>query len=208
MFKKILLSSILALSATVAHAQTPVVNKDYAPIEINPSQALVEPKAGKPVLIEFFWYGCPHCYHMEPLVKKLVQERKDSIEYIRYPAVFPRWVSGAKLYFTLEQMNLLDKLHDKVFDTIQKDRNNIMDNKEKRDAFLKEQGVDVAEFDKIYDSFGINTKVNQAQAISLAYKLESSPSFIINNQYVITPSLSGSYDGTIKSINLILDNLK
>ena len=208
MLKKLLLTSLIALSATIAQADTLTVNKDYNKIEVNPTSVIAEPKEGKPLLIEFFWYGCSHCYHMEPMVKKLVEERQDQIDFVRYPAVFPRWTSGAQLIFTLEQMGLSEKLHDKVFDTIQSKKINIMDDKKKRDQFLQENGVDVAEFDKIYSSFGINNKVNQAKEISLAYKLDSSPSFIINNTYQFTPGLNGSYEKTIEVINVMLDNLK
>lgn len=196
----ILLSSALLFNH--AHAQK------YVPVTVEASQALIQPMVGKPSVIEFFWYGCSHCYHMEPLVKKLSKDRKDDFILKRYPVVLPGWESGAKLFFTLEQMGLADKLHDSVFATIQKDRKNIMDKKDLRDSFLKSHGVDINRFDNIYNSFGMNTKMNKAKNYVAIYKINSSPSFVINNSYTVSPSITGGYDATISSINHILNTVK
>lgn len=229
MLKKLFVVSAIALSSmTVAHAglfdfgsksqpPTPVApssyaglvaGKDYQLINVDPTKTVTNPVDGKPLVIEFFWYGCPHCYHMEPMVKKMLAEHKGDITYKRYPVVFPRWDSGAKLYFTVEEMGLEEKLHDKIFYTIQSKNSNIMDDKKARDKFLQEEGIDVAKFDDVYNSFSINTKMAKAKAMVVNYKLDSSPTFVVNNTYAVNPALNGTYDNTMKTLELVIDKVK
>ena len=211
--KKMLLAIALALSATSVFAQSSsnlVAGQDYDPVNVTAQQAIAQPKVGKPLVIEFFWYGCPHCYHMEPMVKKLLADRKDQIEFIRIHAGFPNWASGAKLSLTVKEMGLEDKLHDAIFNTIHAQHINIMDDAQKREQFLKSQGVDVAKFNEVYNSFGIATKMKQLQATSIAYKIQSTPSFVIDNKYEVHPGLPNlkSYEDTMKVLNELIDKEK
>jgi thiol:disulfide interchange protein DsbA len=208
MFKKLLVATSLFLVTSIGYAHNMVVGKDYIPVKVDSRNVLATPTANKPLVIEFFWYGCPHCYHMEPLVKKLIADRKGDFTYKRYPVVFPHWESGAKLYFTIEAMGLVDKLHDKIFYTIQEKKLNIMDDKLLRDAFLKSEGIDVVKFNQVYNSFGVNLKMNEAKAYPISYKIDSSPTFVVNNLYEINPALTKSYVNTITSVNNLLDNIK
>jgi thiol:disulfide interchange protein DsbA len=185
--------------------------KDYLPITIDSVKTIpmsqAEQKSNKPELIEFFWYGCPHCYHMEDLVNNLVKEHKDTINFKRYPVIFPRWESGAQLFFTIEEMGLVEKLHTKIFNTIQKEHINIMDDKVKREAFLKKEGVNVTQFNTIYDSFNIAKKMRQGKEMASNYHLASSPVFIINNKYQVDPAMAGGYEATVKNLDSILNTL-
>lgn len=188
------------------------VGQDYQKIQISNNYLVkltdLEMQSKKPVLIEFFWYGCSHCYHMDDSVNKLVASHQKDIIFKRYPVNFPRWDSGAKLFFTLDEMGLENQLHTKVFDIIQKDRINIMDDKNARDKFLSSQKVDVKKFDAIYNSFGISNKMRLSQQVAENYKLNSSPVFIINNTYQVDPGLTHSYENTIKSLDVILKDLE
>lgn len=197
---------IYGISSTSYAQVTP--QKSYNTLSIDSSKALFPPVNEKPVVIEFFWYGCTHCYHMEPLVQKMVKDRKGDFTFKRYPVVFPKWESGAQLYFTLDSLGLSDKMHEQVFETIQKKKLNIMDDKKLRDQFLKENNVDLDKFYSIYDSFSMNSKLNQARTNAVNYKIQSSPTFFINNKYEVNPSITGSYDKTISSINQLLDKEK
>lgn len=161
----------------------------------------------KPEVIEFFWYGCSHCYHMDNMVNKFITQHSKDIVFKRYPVMFPKWESGAQLYFTLEQMNLLDKLHNKVFDKIHKDKVNIMNDKNARDKFLSQEGVDLNKFNDMYNSFGIKTKMKIAEEITKSYNIQSSPIFVVNNKYSIDPALAKGYEETIKGLDKIVSSL-
>jgi thiol:disulfide interchange protein DsbA len=96
-----------------------LTEKDYR--EIKPAQATEE--GPKVEVIEFFWYGCPHCYELEPTLKKWLARKPDDVSFRRVPAIFRQsWVPGAQTFYTLETMGELDRLHAKVFDAIHIER--------------------------------------------------------------------------------------
>lgn len=213
--KKIALAAVVTtLFANFANADCLNLKsgKDYTDIKLSTNHVVKlseqEVKSAKPVLVEFFWYGCSHCYHMDPMISKLVSQHENKIIFKRYPVNFPRWDSGAKLFFTVQEMGLEEKLHTKIFDVIHKQHINIMDNKAERDKFLKRENVDVQKFDSIYNSFGINTKMKQASDVAKNYNLRSSPVFVINNKYQIDPALTQSYEATLKSMDQMLKGLE
>ena len=71
-------------------------------------------------VIEFFWYGCPHCYSFEPLIDKWSKTKPDNVQFIRQPAIFSKlWGKHAKAYFTAEALDAVDKIHTDFFNTIQ-----------------------------------------------------------------------------------------
>ncbi len=85
---------------------------------LSPAQPTHNPD--KIEVIEFFWYGCPHCYSFEPVLEKWVQNLPKNVEFIRQPAVFSDlWGKHAKAYFTAEALGVVDKVHADFFDAIQ-----------------------------------------------------------------------------------------
>lgn len=207
----LVMSAILMTTASAACLSDLKAGKDYKKIEVAQGKTLklteAEQTANKTQVIEFFWYGCPHCHQMEPLVDKIVAQNKDSVLLKRYPVMFPRWESGARLFFTIQDMGLEDKLHKKIFHTIQVERINIMDVKESRDTFLKKEGVDVAKFDSVYNSFSVDSKMKVGKNMVENYKLTSSPTFVVNNTYQVEPGSAGGYEGTAKSLETIIKSL-
>lgn len=220
MKKLVLASSIaFALFASSAFAQNVpglTAGKQYLVLDVPAAQSAVpatEVPAGKTLVTEFFWYGCPHCFDMEPMVNKLIQDEGSNIVFKRIPVVYPRWESGAKLFYTLQEMGLLDKMHDKVFYTIHKENNNIMDDQKARDAWLTKQGIDSVKFESVYNSFTVATKLNQGKAYLATYKITGTPTFVVNNKFSISPSTVASpdlsedqtYQTTIKDLKVIID---
>ena len=79
--------------------------------------------AGKVEVVEFFWYGCPHCFDLEPTLKKWLEHKPADVTFRRVPAIFRQsWVPGAQTFYTLESMGELDRMHSKVFDAIHVER--------------------------------------------------------------------------------------
>src|SRR5688500_18117858 len=99
----------LLLSAALAHAQ--IAGKDFRPI--NPPQPT---PPGKVELIEFFSYACPHCHSLSGPLATWLKRKPADVEFKRVPAVFnDTWLQYARVYYTLEALGLLDKLHHEVF---------------------------------------------------------------------------------------------
>ena len=158
---------------------------------------------GKIEVIEFFWYGCPHCYALEPAVNAWLKTAPKDVVFKRVPA-FPSesWGRDAVMFYTLEAMGLLDKYHDKVFDAIHKDKVNFA-NKAKRDEWLKANGIDPAKYAEVEKSFTVVTKVSRARQMTQSYKVDSVPRFIVNGKYVTSGEQAGGNDRIFPVIDQI-----
>lgn len=214
-------SIILSLAATLAlsNAGAACMNdfKDQTHYLLNKVPATssitqnIQNPHKKPVLIEFFWYGCPHCYHMQPYIKSVVDKQKDNIIYVRFPVPFNRWESGARLFFALDALGLENKLHDKVFASVQADhgRDSIMDNQKKRMDFMTKNGVDAKKVEETLTSMGVAAKMSRAKKMTETYKIQSTPTFMINDTYQVAPGLiaTNDYQSTSQVLNNMLTTL-
>lgn len=154
-------------------------------------------------VIEFFWYGCPHCYDLEPLLQKWLKTLPANVEFIRQPAVFSElWGKHAKAYFTAEALGVVDKVHSDLFDAIQsalqnKDQNK-MDTEEQLAKFFVAHGVTESAFHDAYNSFVVDSKMRQAPAIAKRYGITGVPALIINGKYLTNGPLAGSHEKMIE----------
>ena len=185
-----LLLAGVALAVT-ALAQPPVADKEYK--LINPPQRT---QTGKKIeVIEFFSYACPHCADFEPFMQDWLKRKPKDVEYRMVPMVFREsWKPLAKLFYTLEQMGQLERHHMKVFDAIHKHNQQLFTDQAVTDWALK-QGVDKAKFEQIYQSFGIDTKVQRAAAMGRTYGVQFTPSVAVNGKYWTGPSMVMSPSG-------------
>ncbi len=140
---------------------------------------------------EFFWYGCSHCFHLEPdLVKWLKKLPKDAT-FRRVPAVFPdrsgnpgQWASGAALYYTLEALGVGEKLHGDIFSAIHNERNmEILRDDKAMAAWLGKKGVDAKAFAAAYQSFAVRSKVLRSMQLTEAHGLDGVPAVIVDGRY-------------------------
>ena len=148
---------------------------------------------GKVEVIEFFWYGCPHCYAIEPAVNALLKTKPADVVFKRIPTYNESWAPMVTMYYTLEAMGVLPQYHQKVFDAIHKDRVNL-NNKGKRDEWLKANGIDPAKFAEVEKSFSVVTNVNRAKQLAQNYKVDSVPRFFVNGKYWTAADLAGGED--------------
>lgn len=205
--KKFVLSVILSSMFSASFAATCMDNLksgvNYNLINLTTDQKVYQETKDKIQITEFFWYGCPHCYHMEPMIKDFVAKHPN-VEFKRYPLTYPNWKTGSQFFFAEQQLGLFDKLHDKAFDAIHKNNLDILNNKDVRAKFLTSQGVDVAKFESVFSSFTMNSQLTKAFNYAKSYKLTSAPSFVVNNTIVVDPTLGKNYEGVIKNLDIIV----
>jgi len=181
---------VLALAA----AAKPVPDKEYKLID--PPQPQPATVKGVEVL-EFFNYACPHCYEFEPNLRTWLKNKPKNAQFRYVPAVFnERMIPLAKIYYTLEEMGLLEKLHEKVYYAIHQQQLNLID----RAILLKwmgEQGVDTKKFEATFDSFSVNNKVQRAVQMTRNYHIPGTPYLIVGGRYMTGPSMSLRADGNV-----------
>jgi protein dithiol oxidoreductase (disulfide-forming) len=170
--------------------------------EIDPPQP-AEAK-GKVEVIEFFWYGCPHCYTLEPHIEAWLKKLPPDVEFRRVPAVFnQRWGHDAAIYYTLEAMALLDKLHRPLFDAIHKD-NLRTDNPAALGEWLQKHGVDPKKFTDTMKSFGVQSKTRRAVQQTVAYKIDGTPAMAVAGRYTVSAQQGRTQQGMLDAVDSLV----
>ena len=184
----------------LAHAQgTPVEGTHY--VKLN--QALAVPP-GKIEVIEFFWYGCPHCNAFEPALEAWPKKLPADIAFRRVPVAFrdEPFVAHQKIFYALDAMGLIPTLHRKVFYAIHGERQKL-DKPADIQAFMQKNGVDGAKFIETFNSFSVQTKVRQASKLAADYKIDGVPAIGVQGRYFTSGALAGSTDASL----LVADHL-
>jgi protein dithiol oxidoreductase (disulfide-forming) len=151
---------------------------------LTPAQPVQNP--AKIEVMEFFWYGCPHCYHLEPAVQEWLKSKPENVEFIRQPAIFSElWGKHAKIYYTAEALGIVDKVHKPIFDAIQ-NKNPKLDTEEEIAKFFASYGVKDEDFRNAFNSFAVDAKLRQAGGMGKRYNITGVPTIIVNGKYRVT----------------------
>ncbi len=178
-----------SLAAAPLQAQELKEGKNYATLaQVQPTDA-----KDKIEVTEFFWYGCPHCYELEPALTKWLKTLPKDVVFRRVPADFGRWTGGVKLYYALEATGDLERVHKDLFDAIHLNRLNFNLESEVAD-WLAKKGVDRKKFTDAYNSFSVQSKVSRAQQLTQAHKLGGVPALVVGGKYLTTNAMTGSYE--------------
>jgi protein dithiol oxidoreductase (disulfide-forming) len=169
---------------------------------ISPAQPTANPD--KIEVVEFFWYGCPHCYSFEPSLANWLKTKPANVEFIRMPAVFSeQWGKHAKAYYTAEALGVVDAVHADFFDAIQEKKQSL-ESEDDLAKFFTAHGVKEADFRETYNSFIVDTKLRQAPAIAAKYGITGVPAIIVNGKYRTNGTLAGSQEKMIDVMNLLI----
>ena len=156
-------------------------------------------------VLEFFWYGCPHCYRFEPTISKWIKNKPDNVSFIRVPApINPSWVPHTKAYYALEMMGKGEQYHEALFKAIHVDRKKIRD-LASITKFLVSLGVDEKAFNDAANSFAVEMRVRKAMQLTKNYKLSGVPMLAVNGKYTISAQQAGGYDGMINITNYLIN---
>jgi len=175
--------------AAAAQAQAgPVQGKDYARLP----RPLPTPAGDKIEVVEFFWYGCPHCNALEPLLDAWVKALPADVAFRRAPVAFRRdpFVAHQKLYYALETMGLVERLHGEVFAAIHRGGQRLSQLSDIQ-AFVARHGVDPAKFAEVFASFAVQSKARQAQQLSDAYAIDGVPALGVHGRTFTSGTLAG-----------------
>jgi thiol:disulfide interchange protein DsbA len=163
----------------------------------------VEAQGGKIDVVEFFWYGCIHCYNLEPALENWVKKLPPDVQFRRVPAVFnPRWGHDAAIFYTFEAMGLLDKLHKPLFDAIHRGGLRT-DNPQALDQWLQKQGVDPKKFNETVKSFAVQSKTRRAVQLTTGYGIEGTPAMAVQGRYVVNAG-----DGILQTVSGLVDRAR
>ena len=156
-------------------------------------------------VVELFWYGCSHCYQLEPYIQEWLASKPDDVEFVRIPGIVSkRWELLAKAYYTAELLGVLDKTHDTLFEVINKENRKITDEAALQDFFV-DQGVSAEEFKSTINSFAVNVKINNAKQMSRRYAITGVPTLVINGKYRTSLGMARGSKNAIKIVNYLIE---
>jgi thiol:disulfide interchange protein DsbA len=201
---KKLLASILAACALAALPAAAQPKYSYS--ELKP--ALQVESEGKIEVLEFFWYGCIHCYNLEPMVEKWEKTLPKDVQFRRVPAVFnDRWAIDASIFYALEAMGLLEKLHRPLFDAIHKERLRTDVQKDFME-WLQKQGVDTKKFTETMKSFGVQSKMRRAAQMTALYKIDGTPAMAVHGRYTVSTDQGKTQNGLFETVNYLTETVR
>jgi len=175
--------------------------------ELKPAQP-VSVEGNKIEVIEFFWYGCPHCYNLEPVLETWLKKLPPDVQFRRVPAVFnPRWEHDAEIFYTFDAMGVLDKVHKPFFDAIH--QNGLRtDNPEAMAQWLQRNGIDPKKFNETMKSFTVKSRTGRAKQMSVAYNIDGTPAMAVQGKYTVSAEQGGSREGMLQTVSYIVEQIK
>ena len=173
-----------------------------------PAQPVQNPD--KIEVIEFFWYGCPHCYALEPQLAAWVKKLPKDVEFKRVPAIArPDWAPAAKAYYALEALGQTEKLHGALFEAIHKQRTVRPDDEAAlADWITKQSGLDKKKVDEAFKSFSVGTKMNRAAQIFRASGATGVPTLIVDGKVWTSSTLAGGNEETLKVADYLIEKTR
>ena len=192
--------------STVVFAVEPKFNVNFKQTK----KEIESSSPGKIEVLELFWYGCIHCYSMDPYLEKWADKLPEYVVFKRIPAI-PRksWVPGAKAYFALETLDLEGKLHEKLFDAIHKDKElDPNDEKALINWITLNGNLDKKEVKSAFNSFSIDTKLKKSYKIFKDAGATGVPTIIIDGNYMTSSTMAGGEQNAIDITNYIIENIR
>jgi thiol:disulfide interchange protein DsbA len=171
---------------------------------LSPAQPTDAPP-GKIEVIEFFWYGCPHCYVLEPYIETWLKDKPAYIEFKRVPVMFGEvHRAHARLFYTLQALGKADELTSKVFDQIHQQRDPLYAPDDEKGTlqdqlhFAKANGINEADYLSAYNSFGVQANLQKADDLMRRDRIEGVPSIVIAGKYESDIGMAGNQANLIQ----------
>ena len=193
-------------AAGTARAQgAPEEGKHYVRLQ---TAAPVTLSASKKIeVIEFFWYGCPHCFSFEPTIEAWSKRLAADVQFRQMPFAFIGPVEHQKLFYALEEIGQREALQKRIFTAIHVENRRINTEADIL-AFVAANGVDRAKFSEAWKSFGVNTKINRGKQLSNAYKIDGVPAIGVHGRYYTAPSLAGGSDRAVAVADFLIQRAR
>lgn len=165
-------------------------NTAFANIEPIPEYKLLNPpqptSTNKIEVLEFFSYGCSHCFHLHPQLSAWEKTMPADVELNYVPAIFSNSAEAlASTYYALDSMGKARELHDALYRAIHVENAELYDLKTIA-GFVEKHGIDREKFSSAYNSFSMQSKLVRAKQMLISYKISGTPTLIVDGKYVIS----------------------
>lgn len=185
-------------------SQTPVrAEIDYRVIKPQPLSV-----ANGIEVIDFFWYGCPHCYNLQPALERWISRKPADVTVRRIPAILrDSWAPHARIYYTLEALGEVERLHQRVYHGYHVEEL-FMSKPEVMSEWAVRNGIARERWDEAYNSPAVQRKVEEAARLTRAYGITGTPSLVVNGRYLTSGSMAESLNGLIVILDGLIDKMR
>jgi thiol:disulfide interchange protein DsbA len=194
---------ILVVLAMLCATQAMAADRGYT--QLNPAQT---PHSGNKVeVLEFFFYGCIHCFHLHPKLSAWEKTMPKDVQLTYVPTIFrDSWEPMANTFYALELMGKrTPEIDDALFNAWNVDNVDLSD-EGKIQAFLARHGVDGKKFSQFYNSFTVETKVMRSKQMQQSYRIMGTPTMIVDGKYVV--EAQANPDDTIRILNSAVEQAR
>jgi thiol:disulfide interchange protein DsbA len=200
-------SKVLACCLTIACIATLADAQEMGRVRPNVDYRLIEQQpvetGDKIEVIDFFWYGCPHCFNLQPAFEEWIKRKPADVALRRIPAILrDTWAPHVRIFYTLEALGELDRLHQQVYHGYHVEELH-MSNPDVMVQWAVRHGIDRQKWLDAYNSSEVEQKVQQAKDRTQAYHVQGTPSLVVDGRYLTSSGMAGTVAGMIP----ILDDL-
>jgi thiol:disulfide interchange protein DsbA len=197
-----LFAAALSLFAVACHASDAYSEgKNYR--QVGTPQKPTDPK--RITVEEFFWYGCPHCYHIEPEVEAWLKTRGADVDFVRIPNTLGRPIGELheRAFYIADTLGILDKTHKPLFDAIHGQGFPMSTLESIRDLYVEKAGITPAQFDGIAHSFVVDSSMRRADDLAMTYGITGTPTFVVGGKYAVD-----AQDGVLKVVDFVIAKVR
>lgn len=207
-FSSLLAGTGLGLAAAgEASAQgAPEEGKHYVRLQ-TPAPVTLSGPTKKIEVVEFFWYGCPHCFSFEPTIEAWAKRLPADVQFRQLPFAFIGPVEHQKLFYALEEIGQREALQRRIFNAIHVENRRINSEADIL-AFVTANGVDAAKFTEAWKSFGVNNKLSRGKQLSNAYKIDGVPAIGVQGRFYTAPSLAGGSERAVAVADFLIQRAR
>ena len=203
--KKILLTLLMFLSFLVFAAEPQMGTNFEKTVQVMPTD-----KKNKIEVMELFWYGCIHCYQMDPMLNEWAKKLPKDVYFKRVPAIpRPEWAPMARAFYAMETLGVSEKLHTAIFDAVHKEKTlNPADEKAILEWVTLKSGLDRKKVEEAFNSFSMNATLNRAAQMFKAAGATGVPSLVIDGKYITSSTMAGGNNEALKITDDIIANIR
>ena len=188
------------MAATVPVAYKETVNyipvMPAQPVSVNPGQIEV---------LEFFWYGDPHCFTLEPYLESWDKNKPSNVLLMRIPAALsPQWYLAARAYYTALQLNVSDKASAAIYAAIHISHKSLATVADYQSLFTSQLGIDARQFQNTWNSQAVNAQLSQAKVLAQRYGIVKVPAFTVNGKWLTGAGFHLSDAQTMGAVNWLV----
>lgn len=203
MRKSLLYAALFSSLLGSVNAQATSLQAGQQYREISPAVAVTQPD--KIEVVELFGYGCGACFKFEPLINPWIAKLPADVTFKRLPAMFGgKWDAHGQLFLALEAMRVESRVHDAIFEAIHQDGKKLLSTDEMA-AVLTPLGVDKDAFLNTYNSFAVVGQVATAKRLTMAYRVNSVPTLIVDGKYSFDARSTGGWSNTLEVADQLIE---